>query len=63
MEKGILEGEKKMLNKQLRRRFGDLPSWATEKLVNANEQELEYWAEAVLTVPSLQAVFDNSFTP
>jgi len=47
MEKGIeigrVEGESKFLKRQLERRFGVLPAWATEKLSCASEQTLEAW--------------------
>jgi hypothetical protein len=56
---GLLEGESRFLKKLLELRFGPLPDWASDKLSNAAEQELETWAEAVLTAPSLAAVFDN----
>ena len=56
---GRLEGESKLLRKQLERRFGVLPTWASDKLNSAAEQDLEAWGEAVLTVPTLDAVFDN----
>ncbi|MDD5463497.1 MAG: hypothetical protein PHG00_18125 [Methylococcales bacterium] len=57
--KGRLEGESKLLRKQLERRFGILPAWASDKLNNATEQDLESWAEAILIAPTLDAVFDN----
>jgi hypothetical protein len=59
LEEGRLEGESRLLKKQLERRFGTLPTWASDKLNSAAEQDLESWAEAVLTAPTLDAVFDN----
>ena len=63
VEKGIeigrVEGESKLLKRQLERRFGALPAWATEKLSCASEQTLEAWGEAVLTAPTLEAVFNT----
>lgn len=59
---GRLEGESKLLRKLLERRFGTLPAWASDKLNNAAEQDLESWAETVLTAPTLSAVFDNDAT-
>jgi Domain of unknown function (DUF4351) len=56
---GRLEGESKLLRKQLERRFGELPTWAIDKLNSAAEQDLESWGEAVLTAPTLDAVFEN----
>ena len=56
---GRVEGESRLLKKQLERRFGVLPTWATDKLNDASEQDLESWGEAVLTAPTLNAVFEN----
>ena len=56
---GRLEGESKLLRKLLERRFGVLPTWASDKLNSATEEDLESWGEAVLTAPTLAAVFDN----
>jgi hypothetical protein len=44
----------------LEHRFGALPTRAIDKLNSAPEQDLETWDEAVLTVPTLDAVFDES---
>ena len=61
--KGRLEGESKLLKRQLERRFGALPAWATEKLSNASEPALEAWGEAVLSAPTLDAVFHTAAAP
>jgi hypothetical protein len=58
----LQQGESRLLRKQLERRFGALPAWAANKLNNAAQQDLESWAEAVLTAPTLDAVFDNDAT-
>jgi hypothetical protein len=58
-QEGRLEGESKLLKRLLERRFGVLPTWVSDKLDSATEQDLETWAEAVLTAPTLDAVFDN----
>ena len=55
---GRVEGESRLLRRLLERRFGVLPSWATEQLANASEQQLEAWGEAILTAPTLEAVFN-----
>jgi hypothetical protein len=59
---GVVEGESRLLKRQLERRFGALPSWASDKINSAAEQDLESWGEAVLTAPTLDAVFDNKAT-
>ena len=58
VEKGRVEGQSRLLRRQLERRFGVLPSWATEQLANASEEQLEAWGEAILTAPTLEAVFN-----
>jgi len=55
---GIAKGESKLLTRQLERRFGALPAWAAEKLSNATEPALEAWGEAILSAPTLEAVFN-----
>ena len=57
-----VEGESRLLRKQLERRFGVLPTWAIDKLNSAAEQDLESWGEAFLTAPTLDAVFDCNAT-
>jgi hypothetical protein len=57
---GRVEGESRLLKRQLERRFGLLPEWASERLGSAKEEELEAWSEAVLTAPTLDAVFGKT---
>ena len=61
--KGRLEGESKLLKRLLERRFGALPVWAIELLSNASEPALEAWGEAVLSAPTLDAVFHTAAAP
>ncbi len=58
-QEGRLEGEAGLLRKQLEYRFGDLPSWVSEKLAGAEAIELESWAKSLFTASSLEAVFMN----
>ena len=59
-QEGILQGEAALLRRQLVRRFGALPSWAEQRLEQANLEELERWAERVLDASTLAEVFDSS---
>ena len=59
-EEGRVEGESRFLKRQLEHRFGLLPRWASELLENAKEEDLEAWSEAVLTAPTLEAVFGHN---
>ena len=54
---GHVEGKSSLLKKQLEYRFGLLPEWASELLGLAKEEELEAWAKAIFTAPTLEAVF------
>ncbi len=54
---GRIEGEAKLLRKQLIRRFGPLPGWVEAKLTGAEPAQLEAWGERVLEVATLEAVF------
>lgn len=58
--KGIAKGEARLLKRQLERRFGLLPKWASERLERAKEEELEAWSETILTAPTLEAVFKDA---
>jgi len=60
MVKGRVEGQYSLLKRLLERRFGLLPEWASEKLKNAKSKELEAWADAFFTAPTLEAVFKKS---
>jgi hypothetical protein len=47
-----------ILRRQLQRRFGSSPpKWVDEKLERADTDQLEAWADALLDVPGLEAVF------
>ena len=58
--KGVAKGISSLLEKQLEYRFGVLPQWVFEQLESAREEELEAWAKAIFTAPTLEAVFRNA---
>ncbi|MAL94212.1 MAG: hypothetical protein CME40_03925 [Haliea sp.] len=58
-----LEGERHVLERQLTRRFGELPAWATERLASATEKQLEAWGDEVLVAGSLAKVFEGAPGP
>ena len=62
LEKGLDEGRAQgaalLLQRQLSRRFGELPPWALQRITKATQVELERWGERVLDAESLTAVFD-----
>lgn len=57
LAKGRAEGEQKLLLRQLRYRFGDLPASTLEKITAADEPLLERWAERLLGARTLDEVF------
>ncbi|MBF0261531.1 MAG: DUF4351 domain-containing protein [Magnetococcales bacterium] len=54
---GCLEGEAKMLLRQLQRRFDFVPDWAGERIARADSATLEEWGMKVLDAQSLNDVF------
>ncbi len=56
IEQGRVEGERAVVERQLLRRFGELPRSASERLVGASMADLERWADRVLEANSLDEV-------
>ena len=59
MQQGRVEGERIVLERQLRRRFGIVSPDITEKLSEASAAELETWAENILDAETPDDVFDS----
>lgn len=53
---GRAEGERIVLLRLLRLKFGELPASAQAQVAHANEEQLSLWAERVLTASSLDEV-------
>ena len=60
VQQGRVEGERAILERQLRRRFGLLSPKVAARLGQATAADLETWAENVLDAPTLYDVFDSS---
>ncbi|MBF0178530.1 MAG: DUF4351 domain-containing protein [Magnetococcales bacterium] len=56
-QRGEQKGEVKILTRQLQRRFGAVPDWATEKIAKATSQSLEEWSLRFVDAQSLEEVF------
>ena len=56
-EKYLTQGEQKLLLRQLRFRFGELPPSTLEKVTAADAPLLERWAERLLGAHTLDEVF------
>jgi flagellar biosynthesis/type III secretory pathway protein FliH len=57
VRQGRTEGGRAVLERQLRRRFGPLPTEAAERLRGAPEADVEAWADNVLDAATLDEVF------
>ena len=55
-QEGEQKGKAEMLTHLLQRRFGDLPSWASEKIAKAEPPVLEEWSLRILDAPTLESV-------
>ena len=60
LEQGLVQGETKVIQRQLQYRFGPLPDWVETRLRAADEPQLERWAERLLEARILAEVFDES---
>jgi hypothetical protein len=56
-QKGIEKGEALLLQRQLARRFGPLPSDVVAQLGTATTEQIERWGDRVLDAASLEDVF------
>ncbi len=58
IKEGLLEGEARLLTKQIKFRFGELPDWVIDKLAEVDTTQLEQWGEQLLQVETLEQVFE-----
>ena len=58
-EEGRKEGQQKLLLKQLRLRFGELPRSVEDRIFQAHPRDLESMAERVLTASCLDEVLER----
>lgn len=59
IQRGKLEGERALLLKQVRLRFGAAVEQATERrIAEASEEQVNTWAERVLFAPTLAELLD-----
>ena len=58
-EEGRMEGGAALLSKQLAKRFGELPPAVSERVRAATLDELDVWAERLLSAETLSAVFEG----
>ncbi len=58
--KGVQHGELLLLQRLLRRRFGELPAALLARLAAATPAQLEIWGDSVLDAQSLDEVFGDT---
>lgn len=58
-EEGRQEGEARLLQFQLQRRFGSIPSRYVQRIETADTNTLLYWAGELLDAETLEDVFDE----
>ncbi|MBF0434379.1 MAG: Rpn family recombination-promoting nuclease/putative transposase [Magnetococcales bacterium] len=58
-QEGEQKGEAKILIRQLQRRFGTLPDWASEKIAKADQPLLENWSLRIFDAQSLEDIFSD----
>ena len=59
IQKGMEKGEALILQRQLARRFGVLPSEILETIAAASASQIEIWCDRVLDAQSLGEVFTD----
>jgi len=59
-QRGIVKGEKQGIEGTLRKlitlKFGDLPEWADQRLMDATDEQLDEWVMQILSADSLEAL-------
>ena len=58
LEEGELEGERKVLRRQIEKRFGPIPGWAEERLASRSAAELEDLSVRVLDAQSMEDLLE-----
>jgi len=56
---GELTGERRVLQRLLSKRFGEVPSWVIEKLSAADSDQLDAWADDLLVVNTIEELFKH----
>ena len=56
-QRGIQLGELKILLRQIKKRFGEIPHWAQVRLQEAEIEQLESWSDKLLEVDRLEDLF------
>ena len=52
-------GESRIVARQPKLRFGNLPEWAETRLQQAASEQLETWGDRILTAQTLEEILAN----
>jgi predicted transposase YdaD len=55
-QEGRIEGESRLLRKMIEIKFGAIPEWAEAVLRSADSEQIDRWAESILTAESLETL-------
>ncbi len=55
-QEGRIEGESRLLRKMIEIKFGAIPGWAEAVLRSADSEQIDRWAESILTAESLETL-------
>lgn len=58
MEQGMHQGVEGTLRKQILLKFGQVPVWADERLINATDEQLDQWVAQILSAERIEDLFD-----
>lgn len=58
IEKGKQQGVERTLRKQILLKFGEVPAWAEERLINATDEQLDHWVARILSAERIEDLFD-----
>jgi Domain of unknown function (DUF4351) len=59
-KRGLEEGERILIQRQLEKRFGTLPAWTSRQLAQLSEDELSSVAVRLLDTPTLEELFRSA---
>nr|WP_274522011.1 DUF4351 domain-containing protein [Ectothiorhodospira lacustris] len=60
MEQGREQGTRRMLARQIVKKYGAIPTWAQTRLEQAGPEQLETWADAILEAETLEALLSEA---
>ncbi|MCG5525885.1 Rpn family recombination-promoting nuclease/putative transposase [Ectothiorhodospira haloalkaliphila] len=60
LEQGREQGTRRMLARQIVKKYGAIPTWAQARLDQAGPEQLETWADAILEAETLEALLSEA---